>query len=104
MCDFQARDLVECIDGSPVLQQSRAMPELGQRYYVESVRKVGDGYSVRLFEVLPECYLGGPCTCGNCGWDAARFRLVRRFSRDKLGVLRDLLENTPEKEAVRADA
>lgn len=94
MCDLQALDVVECIDATPVLKQSKTMPQLGRLYRVQSVRKIGDGYSVRLFDVTPECHLGGPCNCGNCGWDSRRFRRVQGPEKDRLTVLRVLLSSS----------
>ena len=91
MCDLQALDVVECVDDTPVLKQSNTMPQIGCFYRVQSVRRVGDGFSVRLFELTPDCHLGGPCDCGNCGWDSGRFRLVQRQYEDRLTVLRALL-------------
>ena len=76
------------------------MPKLNQVYTVESVRRVGDGYSVRLVELTPECYLGGPCRCGSCGWDAERFRRVYRPDDEKLDVFRAMLKVRPDLEPV----
>jgi len=87
MCDLRALDVVECIDDTPVLKQSAVMPKAGHLYRVQSVRRVGDGFSVRLFELSPKCHLGGPCNCGNCGWDSGRFRLAHRREEDKLSIL-----------------
>lgn len=56
------------------------MPELGGLYTVASIRTVELGHSVRLKELTPSCHLGGVCACGDCGWDAARFRKVYRPS------------------------
>ena len=92
MCDLRALDVVECIDDTPVLKQSAIMPKAGHLYRIQSVRRVGYGFSVRLFELTPECHLGGPCNCGNCGWDSGRFRLAQRREEDKLSVLRALLK------------
>lgn len=91
MCHLQAFDIVECIDDSPVLKQSRTMPDMGRLYRVESVRPVGDGYSVRLLELTPDCYAGGSCACGSCGWDSGRFRLIHR--PDRLALFHAMLEN-----------
>jgi hypothetical protein len=74
MSRFQSADVVECIDDIPVRPETRVMPRLGQRYTVTRTRQVGDGHSVRLLELHPTCHLGGPCRCGECGWDASRFR------------------------------
>ena len=54
------------------------MPDLGGLYTVASVRPVGEGISVRLKELAPTCHAGGPCGCGDCGWDAGRFRKIYR--------------------------
>ena len=78
MCDFRCSDILECIDDAPLRAESRVMPRCGQLYTVAALRRVGDGYSVRLKEITPTCHLGGPCGCGECGWDAARFRKVYR--------------------------
>jgi hypothetical protein len=74
MSQFQSADVVECIDDTPIHSETRVMPRLGERYTVTRTRQVGDGWSVRLLELHPTCHLGGPCRCGDCGWDAARFR------------------------------
>jgi hypothetical protein len=92
MCHVQVSDLVECIDNTPIHKQSKTMPELGQVYRVDSVRLAGDGYSVRLVELTPDCYKGGGCTCGHCGWDAARFRKIYRPDDNKLAVFRAMLD------------
>lgn len=90
MCNLRAFDIVECIDDTPVLKQSRTMPELRRLYRVASIRRAGDGYSIRLLELTPDCYAGGTCGCGNCGWDSSRFRLVHRI--DKLAAFRAMLD------------
>jgi hypothetical protein len=92
MCDLKPLDIVECIDDSPILKQSTTMPQAGRLYRVQSVRRVGDGFSVRLLELTSECHLGGPCHCGSCGWDSGRFRRVAHQSEDRLAVFRELLE------------
>lgn len=74
MSRFQSADVVECIDDTPVHLETRVMPRLGERYTVTRTRAVGDGWSVRLLELHPTCHLGGPCRCGDCGWDSSRFR------------------------------
>ena len=74
MSQFQSADVVECIDDTPIHAETRVMPRLGERYTVTRTRAVGDGWSVRLLELHPTCHLGGPCRCGECGWDSARFR------------------------------
>ena len=78
VCDFTTGDIVECVDDRPTRPESRVMPDLGGLYTVDSVRPVGAGTSVRLKELTPTCHAGGPCRCGCCGWDAARFRKVYR--------------------------
>lgn len=100
MWEFQAFDIVECIDEKPVHSRSKAMPQIGHLYRVQSVRKVGDGHSIRLLELTPECHAGGPCNCGNCGWDSGRFRLVHRPADDKLRAFREMLEWAPATEAL----
>lgn len=87
MCDFQALDIVECIDDRPNRPESVTMPQLGQLYTVDTVRRLADGHSVRLIEIDPECHLGGPCACGDCGWDARRFRKVRRSGAEQADAL-----------------
>ncbi len=94
MFDLRAFDLVECIDDTPVLTISRTMPGLGQHYRVESIRRVGDGHSVRLIELTPDCYMGGTCLCGHCGWDSSRFRLVRKLGDDRLATFHEMLGQT----------
>ncbi|MXO60687.1 hypothetical protein GRI89_14175 [Altererythrobacter salegens] len=83
MMDLKPLDLVECIDDTPDLATSKTMPQLGQVYRVASVRAVENGASVRLFEIQPECYLTGPCQCGDCGWDARRFRKLDRSGEEQ---------------------
>ena len=95
MCDLKTSDFVECIDNKPAGRKRRTMPELGRFYTIESVRPVGDGYSVRLNELAPDCRKGGVCKCRKCGWDSGRFRKVYRPSPEKIAVLTDLL-NAPE--------
>jgi hypothetical protein len=94
MCEFQATDIVECIDDTPVHKQSRTMPQCGRLYRVHSVRHSGDGYSIRLRELTPECYRGGPCCCGNCGWDSGRFRLVDRPTGGRLALFHSMLRQS----------
>lgn len=91
MCDFKSNDFVECIDDRPLHNQRTTMPELGRLYTVESARAVAGGWSVRLAELTPDCFKGGSCGCGNCGWDSARFRKVYRPADEKLADLRALL-------------
>ena len=90
MCELKAFDIVECVDDTPVQTQSRTMPVAGLLYRVQSVRRVGDGYSIRLSELTPDCYRGGPCSCGSCGWDSGRFRLAHRPG-DKLALFHEML-------------
>ena len=78
MSDIRAGDLVECIDDTPSRPESQIMPDLGALYTVTNIRAVGDGASVRLKELTPSCHLGGVCACGDCGWDAGRFRKIYR--------------------------
>ena len=74
MSDIAAGDVVECVDDKPCRPETQVMPDLGGLYIVTSVRPAGDGLSVRLKELTPTCWQGGPCACGDCGWDAGRFR------------------------------
>ena len=69
--------------------ESQVMPAPGALYTVASIRPAGDGHSVRLKELAPSCHLGGPCGCGQCGWDAGRFRKVHR---PRGGFIAELLE------------
>lgn len=78
LSDFTTGDIVECVDDTPHRPESRIMPMLGGLYTVTSIRPVVDGHSVRLQELTPSCHLGGVCACGECGWDAGRFRKVYR--------------------------
>ena len=82
MSDFATGDIVECVDDTPSRPQSQIMPVLDRLYTVTSLRPVGDGGSVRLKELTPNCHLGGLCACGGCGWDAGRFRKVYRPNPD----------------------
>jgi hypothetical protein len=101
MCEFRASDIVECIDDTPVLKESRSMPEAGRLYRVASVRRVGDGFSIRLVELTPECHLGGGCNCGNCGWDSRRFRRVTSAEEAKRSIFQELLATIPDKDLLR---
>jgi hypothetical protein len=92
MCELRPGEQVECIDNMPVHKESMTMPELGTVYTIASVRAVGEGYSVRLGEIIPTCHMGGPCGCGECGWDASRFRRASRPVEDRLASLRALLD------------
>ena len=78
MLDLKPGDYVECIDNRPQSSISTIMPDIGRLYTVEDVRFIAGGYSVRLNELAPCCFQGGTCTCGECGWDARRFRRVYR--------------------------
>ena len=78
MNDLAAGDLVECVDDTPSRPESQIMPDLGALYTITGVRPVDGGRSVRLKELTPSCHLGGLCACGDCGWDAGRFRKVYR--------------------------
>ncbi len=91
--DITTGDIVECIDDTPIRPESRIMPSLGGLYAIASIRPVGDGHSVRLRELTPSCYLGGVCACGECGWDARRFRKVYRPGP---GLLAALARKVPE--------
>jgi hypothetical protein len=93
MCDFTTGDIVECVDDRPVRAESQVMPDLDVLYTITSIRPVDDGHSVRLKELTPSCYLGGPCACGHCGWDSGRFRKVYR---PKAGLIESLATRTPE--------
>lgn len=93
MCDFKSSDIVECIDDTPLHAESLVMPLRGQLYTVSRLACVEGGYSVRLKELIPTCYKGGPCRCGECGWDARRFRKVYRPDAE---LLRSLKQDTPE--------
>jgi hypothetical protein len=92
MCRFKSNDFVECIDDRPLNKQITTMPQLGRLYTVASIRAVTGGWSVRLNELTPDCYRGGPCRCGHCGWDSTRFRKVYRPRDANLADLRALLE------------
>lgn len=96
MSHLRASDVVKCIDDTPLHQQSTTMPSLDRTYTVESVRPVGDGFSVRLVELTPDCWQGGPCACGACGWDASRFRRVRPIRTEQLDVFRAMLGSENE--------
>ena len=78
MSDIKTGDIVECIDDTPRRVESRVMPAWGALYTVTTLPTLEDGASVRLKELTPSCYLGGPCACGECGWDIARFRKIHR--------------------------
>ena len=82
MADFKPSDIVECIDDTRRCPETRVMPQLGQLYTITKVRVVGDGQSVRVRELVPTCYMGGACDCGECGWDAGRFRKIYRPTRE----------------------
>ncbi len=93
MSDIAVGDIVECVDDTPSRPESQVMPILGGLYAVASIRPVGDGRSVRLRELLPSCHLGGPCACGDCGWDAGRFRKVYRPSAELFEALMRAVED-----------
>lgn len=78
MLDLRPGDYVECIDNRPHFPISTVMPDTDRLYTVEDVRFIVGGHSLRLNELAPSCHLGGSCTCGDCGWDARRFRRVYR--------------------------
>lgn len=91
MRDIDVGDIVECIDDTPSRPESQVMPARGDLYTISGLRKVEGGASVRLRELTPSCYLGGPCGCGECGWDVARFRKIYRPD----GTLIELLMRAP---------
>jgi hypothetical protein len=93
LSDIAAGDIVECIDDTPSRPESQVMPDLGALYLVTSIRPVDVGHSVRLKELIPSCHLGGVCACGQCGWDAGRFRKVHRPRPDFFAAL---LQPIPE--------
>lgn len=93
MNDLVAGDIVECVDDTPIRSESQVMPDLGGLYTIASIRPVHDGRSVRLKELTPTCHLGGPCACGDCGWDAGRFRKVYRPGPELIAFL---TATTPE--------
>jgi hypothetical protein len=78
MSDIKNGDIVECIDDMPRHAQSEVMPTWGALYTISGLRSVEGSASVRLKELTPTCYLGGPCACGQCGWAIERFRKVYR--------------------------
>lgn len=87
MTDITAGDIVKCIDDTASRPESQIMPDLDRLYVVSSIRPVGDGHSVRLRELTPNCHLGGVCACGQCGWDAGRFRRLYRPDPDLIASL-----------------
>ena len=91
MSDLRPGDYVECIDNRPQFPISTIMPEIDRLYTVEDVRFIAGGYSIRLNELAPNCYLGGHCTCGDCGWDARRFRRVYRPDPSNLELFEAML-------------
>lgn len=93
LTDIAAGDIVECVDDTPSRPETRIMPDLGALYTVTSVRAVQDGKSVRLKELTPNCWRGGVCACGDCGWDAGRFRKVYRPDG---AFIASLLQDIPE--------
>lgn len=92
MSRFQSADVVECIDDVPVRPETRVMPRRGERYTVTRTRAIGDGWSVRLLELQPTCHLGGPCRCGECGWDSSRFRKIMPDETVERSVTRRIAE------------
>jgi hypothetical protein len=94
LSDFLTGDIVECIDDRPAFTESKVMPVLGGLYTISDIKPVEDGHSVRLKELQPSCYFGGPCACGGCGWDAGRFRKVHR---PRAEFIAELLAQTPAK-------
>lgn len=91
MLDLKPGDYVECVDNRPRHPISTIMPEVDRLYTVEEVRFIAGGYSLRLNELAPSCCVGGACSCGDCGWDARRFRLVYRPEPQKLELFRVML-------------
>ena len=87
MSSFATGDIVECVDDTPSRPESQIMPDLGALYTITSIRRVGDGHSVRLKELTPSCHLGGVCACGDCGWDAGRFRKIYRPDPELIAIL-----------------
>jgi hypothetical protein len=87
LSDYATGDIVECIDDTPVRPESQVMPDFGALYTITSIRPAGEGQSVRLKELTPSCHLGGACACGQCGWDAGRFRKVYRPSDELIASL-----------------
>jgi hypothetical protein len=97
LSDLATGDIVECVDDTPTRPESQIMPDLGGLYTITSLRPVGGGLSVRLKELTPSCHLGGVCACGQCGWDAGRFRKVYRPSAELFAQLMAQIEDeTPE--------
>lgn len=94
MCDLLPNDIVECIDDRAQRPESTTMPTQGQLYRIQRVSAVGDGHSVRLFELIPTCYRGGPCACGGCGWDAGRFRKVYRPDQRAIARLAEICDKS----------
>jgi hypothetical protein len=92
LCDFTTGDIVECVDDTPNRPESQVMPILGALYTVASIRPLGEGHSVRLKELTPSCHLGGICACGECGWDAGRFRRVYRPSERLIAGVKAALQ------------
>jgi hypothetical protein len=82
LSDLTTGDIVECIDDTPNRPESQIMPILGGLYTVTHLRALGDGHGVRLKELTPTCHLGDVCACGDCGWDARRFRKIYRPDPD----------------------
>jgi hypothetical protein len=91
MLDLMPGDYVECIDNRPIFSISEIMPDTDRLYTVEDVRLIAGGYSLRLNELAPSCHMGGTCTCGDCGWDARRFRRVYRPDSRHLEPFRAML-------------
>lgn len=96
MSHLRAGDVVKCINNTPLLRRSTTMPALDRTYTIESIRAVDGGFSVRLVELAPDCWQGGPCRCGACGWDAMRFRRVPRVDQGRLDVFRAMLPRERE--------
>lgn len=56
----------------------------------------GRSFMSHLRALTPDCWEGGPCACGACGWDASRFRRVRPIRTEQLDVFRAMLGSENE--------
>jgi hypothetical protein len=91
MLDLRPGDYVECIDNCPHFPISTIMPDTDRIYTIEEVRFIAGGCSIRLNELAPTCNKGGSCACGDCGWDARRFRRVYRPDPRNLELFQAML-------------
>jgi hypothetical protein len=91
LSDLSTGDIVECVDDTPSRPESQVMPVLGGLYTIAGIRPCGDGHSVRLKALTPSCHLGGLCACGDCGWDAGRFRKIYRPDGELIARLKAVL-------------